>query len=205
MDQLFSFIEDSFENLLNHFLLTSSLLLLIEEGGIPLPIPGDVIISYIGYQASLGKISYISAFLALLFSILIGASFLYFLSYRYGEIILLKLGRFIDLDEEKLEKIEKWFKKYGIWVIIFGRHIPGFRIAITIFSGISKVSYPTFIVGTLISSIAWIGFFLFIGAKLGSKSVGLLHNHQGFFLLLIVPSILFFLILAFLRKGKSAK
>ena len=132
-------------------LIAPFILLLIEEAGIPLPIPGDAYVAFAGYQVSLKHIPYIEAFLLLICSVLIGSSILYYISARWGKMLVLKLGMYLHVDEKKLLRIETSFKKYGIWVIIFGRHLPGLRIPITIFSGISGISYKTFIMNERLS------------------------------------------------------
>jgi membrane protein DedA with SNARE-associated domain len=199
--ELFSGPEDFIALILNQYShLAAPLLLLIEESGIPIPVPGDVIISYIGYQASIGKIGYVEAYLALLAAVLVGSSILYYLSSKYGQHIVLRFGKYIHLNEYRLETVERYFKKYGPWVIIFGRHIPGFRIAITIFSGISKVSYRTFILSTFISVVFWIGIYLYIGARLGKAALGLTHVHAGYAFLLAIIAILAILYYFFIRR-----
>src|SRR5204862_76528 len=45
---------------------------------------------------------------------------------------------------ERLAKAEVWFKRYGVLAIIFGRHIPGFRIPITVACGAFRIPYPVF-------------------------------------------------------------
>ncbi len=188
---------DPLTDLLGHFLVHNGIfapmiLLLFEESGIPLPIPGDIYIAYTGYLVKTGKISYLLAFVLLLLFVLMGSSILYVLSYRYGHTIVLKFGRFIHLDEKKLDTVEKHFRKYGPLVIIFGRHVPGFRIPITVFSGMSKVSYKTFIVSTFISVVFWIWFYLSIGQSLGVKIFHLIHGNYTYLLLLLIPFIIFF-------------
>lgn len=183
-------------------ILAPILLLVLEESGIPLPIPGDVYIAYTGYLVSKGSIPYLSAFIILLLSVLVGASILYYLSSRYGQLIVLKFGRYIHLNERKLFTVEKKFRKYGIWVIIFGRHVPGFRVPITVFSGMSGISYKTFILGTFISVIFWIAFYLSVGQQLGTKILNLLHAHYSYYILLLIPFLVFisFFIYIHLRK-----
>lgn len=166
-------------------------LLLIEEAGIPLPIPGDVVIAYTGYEVSRGNIPYIGAFLLLLIAVLIGSSILYYLSARFGQKIVLTFGRYIHLNEKKLLTVEEKFRKYGPWVIIFGRHVPGFRIPITVFAGMSKISYKTFIISTFISVIFWIPFYLALGQQLGPKTMQLLRGYNKYFLIALIPFIVF--------------
>ena len=182
------------------------LLLLLEEAGVPLPIPGDVMVAYTGYEVSRGTIPYIGAFLLLLISVLIGSSILYYLSARFGQHIVLKFGHYMHLNEKKLLTVEEKFRKYGVWVIIFGRHIPGFRIPITVFAGMSEITYKTFIISTFISVIIWIPFYLSVGQRLGPKTKQLFKGHHEYFLIALIPFLVFISSLLYIsisRKKES--
>lgn len=183
--------------------LSPILLLLLEESGIPLPIPGDAYIAFIGYEASRGRISYFAAFVLLLAAVLIGSSILYYISARWGKILVIKLGDYLHIDEKRIKQVNYNFNKYGVWVIIFGRHIPGFRIPITVFSGISGVPYKTFITSTFISVVFWIAFYLSIGGNLGRHVVSLLHEHHWYFVLFLFPPIIFICSVIYVKIHKK--
>ena len=195
---------DRFEDLIVAFLanqvyLAPIFLLFIDEIGIPLP-TSDFVIAYTGFEVARGRISFAVAFLILLIADLAGASILYFICSRYGPHILEKFGKFIDLDEHKLATVEKYFRKYGVLMIIFGRHIPGFRIPITIFAGISEISYRTFLISTFISVVFWIAFYLLLGERLGPKTVQLVHANAWYAILFVIPIIVAAAPFFFLRK-----
>lgn len=211
---MFSFLEspqfDFFTDWLASFVVHQALiapfvLLLIEESGIPLPVPGDVYLAFVGYQVSKGNITYTEAFIFLLLSVLIGSSILFYVSSRWGNVLILKFGKYLHLNEKKLTRVEKEFKKYGVLVIIFGRHIPGFRIPITVFSGMSGVSYRSFILSTFVSVIFWIGFYLSLGAKLGKKVVIHFHAHPLYFVLVSIPFLLFILSVVYVKYNENKK
>lgn len=201
INPLVEFLESFIEN---QGLYAPILLVVLEEIGIPLPLPGDVmVISYMGYKTTTGEISYAAAFILLLICLLVGASILFALSRKYGEKIVLKLGKYLDLDEHKLKYIEAKFRKYGIWVIIVGRHIPGFRIPVTIFSGIAKISYKKFISATFVSIIFQIPFYLALGQKLGPKASRMFHGNYLYSLLGFIPLIVLgFMYYLFLAKRR---
>ncbi|HUD44758.1 MAG TPA: DedA family protein [Patescibacteria group bacterium] len=188
--------------LANQIFLAPILLLFIEEAGIPLP-TSDFVIAYTGYEVARGRISFAIAFLILLIADLAGASILYYLCSHYGASVIHKFGKYIDLDEEKLTTVEKQFRKYGVWAIIFGRHITGFRLPITIFAGISEITYPTFIISTFISVVIWITFYLIIGERLGPKTVQLVHANLWYLVLLILPIIISITPFLLLRKKRK--
>lgn len=176
---------------LKHSLFASVALLFAEESGIPLPIPGDAVVTFVGYAVSRGRINYISAYLLLLCAVMGGSSILFYLSRCYGQKIVMQFGHLIHVSDEKLLYIEHKFKKYGAWVIIIGRHVPGLRIPITIFSGISGVTFQTFFLSTFISVVFWIPTYLEIGRRLGVRATRLLEAHQEYYLLALIPLTIF--------------
>ncbi len=164
-----------------HDVLAPIILLFVEEMGVPVFISGDAILAYTGYTASRSQDN--SLWLAVsvaTIAILLGSSILFFASRKWGEFIILKLGRFLFIKESHIKRAEKLFAKYGVWTIIIGRHIPGMRIPITIFAATSGVSYLTFILSVFVTTILWAFFYLQVGMRYGgdiqhifSKSVGL--------------------------------
>jgi membrane protein DedA with SNARE-associated domain len=97
------------------------------------------------------------------------------------------------VSDAKLLYVEHKFKKYGSWVIIIGRHIPGLRIPITVFSGISGVSFRTLFWSTFASVIFWIPAYLEVGRRLGKRATSLLQAHQDYYLLALIPLAIFIL------------
>ncbi len=205
-----NYIVDPFTDVVETFATHSGalapiFLIILEEAGIPLPVPGDFIIAYTGYEVSTGTFPYIFAFILILISVLIGSSFLFYLSSKFGDKIVTKFGRLMHLDTKKIALVEANFKKYGPIVIILGRHIPGFRIPVTVFSGISKVSYKTFIISTFISVILWIPLYLGLGQRIGIKTVQLFGGHHIYFLIVLIPFVLFLgsIIYVYLKPVKT--
>ncbi len=210
MDVLSSFdnIQDSVVGfLVSQIYLAPIILLILEEVGVPLPF-ADIVIAYTGYQVAVGRIPYFAAFLILLISDVIGATILYIIASRYGKKLVNKFGRYIDLDMKKLDSFEGFFRKYGPIAIIIGRHIYGFKIPITLFSGISKMRYWLFAVSVIISDSFWIPFYLSIGKKLGPKTIQLFHIHHinhWYYLLIVIPIILALLPFFLMRKRDAKK
>ena len=185
-----------------HELIIPVVLLFFEESGLPLPLPGDAVIAYVGFKVSQKAFPYFEVFVLFLFSVLCGSSLLYFLSRKWGNKIILKVGRYLHLNKEKFFLLQDKFKKYGILVIIVGRHIPGFRIPVTVFSGISKVRYPIFLFSVLISIIPWIYFYLFLGSKLGYKTISILNFSYWYYIYAGIPLLVIILGVIYLRVKK---
>src|SRR5258708_4556634 len=84
--------------------------------------------------------AWLTAWLGLIGVVVRGATNLFFISKRYGRRLAEgRLGEVVHLNSERLARAERWFKRYGVFAIIFGRHIPGFRVPITVAAGVLRV------------------------------------------------------------------
>jgi membrane protein DedA with SNARE-associated domain len=145
----------------------------LEELGVPLPIPGDVAIMTGGYLTSVGQIPYPVAYLAVIVAAVLGATALMTLSRRYGRPWLLRIGAYIGLREERLQRAEAAFRRWGPWAIIIGRLIPGMRIVLSAISGVLEVPYRIFVPSVAISSAVWAVVFIELGRHLGRRTLAL--------------------------------
>ena len=140
------------------------LILFIEEGGIPLPIPGDIFIATV---AALSKTNYFSLVLTVVAATLCGSTILFTLARFLGHKLIVKFGKYIKLTPEKIKKNEKWFIKHGGKAIVIGRLIPGLRIVTPAVAGIFEVSYKTFWLYTTIAAFIWANIYFVIGRFFG--------------------------------------
>ena len=146
-----------------------ALLIGIEEAGVPLPLPGDLAIMFMGSQIALGSAHPVAVVLVAAGSATAGASVLYWLARRLGLELLRRFGRYVRVDARKIESFENWFRQHGGLAIVVGRMIPGLRIAVAIFAGVARVPFPKFVLYTGISSTIWAGLFTALGWYFGSR------------------------------------
>src|SRR5258708_34311688 len=87
---------------------------------------------YVGAHVPRPLAAWLTAWLGLIGVVVLGATNLFFISKRYGRRLAEgRLGEVVHLNSERLARAERWFKRYGVFAIIFGRPIPGFRGPIT--------------------------------------------------------------------------
>lgn len=156
----------------------SFVLLYVEESGIPLPVPGDVYVLYLGnmFKGSIGGL--IAVWLGIIATVVAGSSNLYLISHRFGpRLIEHPLARVVHIDSARLESAGRWFRRWGIVAVIFGRHVPGFRVPITVVAGTLGFPYRLFAPGVVVSSAIWAGTFLYLGARFGPTAAGVLGRH----------------------------
>jgi membrane protein DedA with SNARE-associated domain len=162
-------LREGFFAFVRHYGAGGSLALLyIEESGLPLPVPGDVYVAYLGHLSAGNSTRLIGSWLAIITVVTAGASNLYLISRRWGvKIIEHPLARVFHLEPARLEKAKIWFDRWGVLAMIFGRHIPGFRVPLTVVAGTLHFPYRLFAPSVAISTAIWAGVLLLIGDKLG--------------------------------------
>lgn len=140
------------------------LILLVEEAGVPLPIPGDL---FIGTASALPNSNYFLIVATVVTATLIGSTVLFTLSNKVASPLLKRFGPKVKITPEKIKKVEKWFEKYGGFAIVIGRLIPGLRIVTPIVAGLFGVSYKTFWFYTALAAFIWANIYFVIGKFFG--------------------------------------
>src|SRR5918998_1835614 len=148
------------------------------------PIPSELIFPLAGFVSFKSDHSYFQIFLMAFSGALgstIGAVLIYFLSYRFGRVAVLKLGKYFLVNENKVKKSEDWFEHYGVYAVFLGRLAPGIREIISIPAGIAKMNFTNFIIFTFAGSLVWSTLLVFLGYAFGNSWVSLSNALSDFF------------------------
>ncbi|MBR7031126.1 MAG: DedA family protein [Prevotella sp.] len=124
------------------------------------PVPSEFVVTPAAYHAAGGNLD---VFLVILFATIgadLGASINYVVAYYVGRPVIYrfansKWGKMCLLNQEKVEKSEKYFDDHGIVATLTGRLIPGIRHLISIPAGLAKMNYWKFLLYTTIGAGAW--------------------------------------------------
>src|SRR5687767_401130 len=171
--------------------------LLIEETGVPLPLPGDLAILLAGYRAGQGMMHPLWALGILEAATLLGGSILYWLGARGGRPLLQRYGRYVRLDRAKLDRTEAWLQRRPGVAIAVGRMTPGLRNLTVLAAGVFAVPYRTFLPPFALGSFAYIAAFFALGMWAGPQALELVGAVRVS-LRLVMTAVLFVALSAFL-------
>jgi membrane protein DedA with SNARE-associated domain len=175
-------------SLVRHSFVAILLAVVIEELGLPSPIPTDVMIVFAGTTTE-GSVPRLALyFVALVLASAVGGSGLYAIVRRGGRTMVDRFGRYVHLGPEQLARAENLLERGGWWSIALGRAIPGVRYATVIACGLLKVPFPRYVTAHIAGSSVYVAIFLALGAMFGPAILNRIHlPASGLRLLWLLP------------------
>ena len=202
--------------LLGNLNYTTIFFLMLLESTV-VPVPSELVVSPAAYHAASGNLNVVLVVLFATIGADVGASINYVAGYFLGRPIIYKFansrwGHLCLLNQEKVEKSEKYFYDHGVVATLTGRLIPGIRHLISIPAGLSKMPYWKFLFYTTIGAGAWhtilaaLGWYLhsFVPEdQLNDKILEYGDYIKWAIILLVVLDIAYFVGKHFLKKKKG--
>lgn len=191
---------------------TICFLMLLESTVIP--VPSELVVAPAAYHAAGGNVNVFLVVLAATLGADIGASINYWAGYYLGRPIIYKfansrLGHICLLNQEKVEKSEKYFNDHGVVATLTGRLLPGIRHLISIPAGLAKMHYAKFLLYTTIGAGCWhtilaaLGWYLHSivpAEQLDEKITEYSEYIKLILIALVLMAILYFVAKALLKK-----
>ena len=122
-----------------------------------------------GVLAATGHFNIVTVIVAGVLGSLVGALIAYALARRYGRPLLLGPGRRIGISASHLDLADRWFARYGLPTVFFGRMLPVICTYISFPAGLAKVQPVWFGVLSLLGSTAWVTFLALVGYGVGAN------------------------------------
>lgn len=145
------------------------------------PVPPDILLIPLCLVAP--KFALLYALISTIGSVL-GACFGYWIGLKGGRPILKKIAK------RKTEKVEKYFQKYGVWVVGIAGFTPIPYKIFTIASGVFKIDFKKMIIASIISR----GGRFFLEAVFimlfGEQIIWFIENYFGLFSFLVVAGLI---------------
>ena len=194
---------------------TIFVLMLLESTVIP--VPSELVVAPAAYHAAGGNLD---MWLVILFSTLgadVGATINYLAGWYLGRPIIYKFanskwGHLCLLNQEKVEKSERYFEKHGMVATITGRLLPGIRHLISIPAGLSRMNYWKFLLYTTIGAGTWHSILALLGhymhafvpeEQLNEKILEYGEYIKFGLIIIVIIVCLYFLLKWYIKKKKA--
>ncbi len=161
----------------------------LEESGIPMPLPSEVSVGYLGQHLYGNPLALFAAWLGLTALIVLGSTNLFAASRRFGPTLIAgRFGKALHLTPSAVERARRWFYRWGPLAIAVSRYVPGLRWAMAVACGTLGLRYRTFWLSTAISASIWAGVLLTLGVTVGDAVGRVITEHAWIGVLLPLPA-----------------
>lgn len=168
------------------------------------PSPSDLVVVIGGSIISTGTIHFIPTLILTTIGSVLGFLTLYFVGSQLDRKVI-KAGKIKYISVEALDKAEAWFNKYGYFVILANRFLPGTRSVISLFAGLSELVIKKTAILAFISSLVWNAIIIYLGIIFGDNVTvvdSYLTSYSNIVLLITGAAALVFIAVYFIRKRK---
>ena len=174
------------------------------------PIPSELIMPLGGFFVYQQKLNfYILVFSGLLGTIL-GSLPWYYLGILVNEKriskFLDKKGKYLGISSNDLNKSKRWFDRYGVSLVFWGRLVPGIRTLISVPAGIELMPIRKFLFWTTLGSLIWVSLLTYAGYFFG-ENYPIIETYLNQFKYVVKPILIliffYFLIMLFIRILKK--
>ncbi len=163
-----------------HQFIALYLVISIEEAGVPLPAPGDLVIAFYGYRARDDPLELARVILTCAAASTTGTLLPYFIARRWGLPLAHRLAGWLDVDTHSVDAWIERVHRYGFRGVFVGRLIPGLRVAISLVAGTAEVPVPRFAAGVFVAAILYWTGWVFLGALVGPQIDDLIEPYVGY-------------------------
>lgn len=207
-----------FSSLMGNLNYWTVFILMYVEGTV-IPVPSELIVSPAAYHAAAGHLDVTLVIIFATLGAVLGSATNYVAAYYLGRPIVYKfanskLGHLCLLNQEKIEKSEKYFNDHGVIATLTGRLLPGIRQVISVPAGLAKMTFWKFMLYTTIGAGIWncvlaaLGWYLHSivpEEQLNEKILEYNHHIKVVILSLFGLMVAYFIIRRFLNKRKKNK
>ncbi len=160
-------------------------------------------ITIFGADLGSGLDAYVAVALAGTVGYLVGSVIGWWIGLRGGRPLLARHGRWLHLDERKLDRAERWFARWQDWGVLLGRVTPVVRSFVSIPAGIFEVRLGRYTLLTAIGSAVWAFALAGVGYGLGS-GYERFHHAFRFADYLVAAAIVAVAFYAVMRRRRSS-
>lgn len=136
-----------------------------------LPLPNELVLLLLGSLIAQrhSPVEIVALVLVATAGSLLGATVAYFIGARGGRPAVLKLGRALRMDEQRLNAIENWFNNSGGFAIGVSRITPFVRTYSSFPAGVLRMPLRVFLLATTLGSLLWCAALVSVGYALGAN------------------------------------
>jgi len=165
-------------------------LLFVKEAGLPVPVPGDLLVLGAGVAAAGAGPGALPILGAILVAGYLGGSVQFLLVRDALRGPMLRLLARVGIPEERLEALGRRLRTGGARAVAISRATPAVRIGVIAASGLAALPFAVFVRGLVVGNTVFVGGHFGLGYALGAPATELVGRAGGLGLLVVGIAVL---------------
>ena len=171
--------------LLDHYgYLALGGLIFVEDFGVPAP--GESILIAASVYAGAGRLNIVAVGVIAVLAAVAGDNIGYAIGRYGGHALVVRFGKYVLITRERLDKAERFFRRYGGQIVVVARFIEGLRQLNGIMAGIAEMPWPRFLVFNTIGATLWVGVWSTVGYLAGNNIASIFATVTRYSLYLLI-------------------
>jgi len=188
---------------LEHQFVVLFFVVAIEEAGVPLPAPTDVVIAFYGFRARGNLPDLAEVVLVCALASTVGTLVPYFLARRFRPTVAHPLATWVDVDPAQVDRWTERIHRRGFIAVVVGRLIPGARVVMSLVAGTAKVPVYQFSPAVFVAASIYWTFWVTIGAALGPMFRRIAGPYITYVLIALPVAVIAFFVYRHLRARRK--
>ena len=158
--------------------------IMLEDFGVP--VPGETILIAAAVYAGAGRLNIVAVGLIAVLAAMVGDNIGYAVGFFGGRALVLRLGRYVALTSERLERAEGFFARYGGAVVAGARFLEGLRQANGIVAGTVRMPWLRFAAFNALGAALWVTVWASVGYLAGGHITAIYDTVSSYSLYLLI-------------------
>jgi membrane protein DedA with SNARE-associated domain len=177
---------------------------LLTLGIVGVPVPDELLLTCAGFLVSKGYLVPELTVACAFTGSVCGISLSYGLGRFVGMPIVYRYGYLVHITSEMINRISRWYERFGKWLLLFGYFIAGVRHLTAFAAGATRLRVHVFAIFAYTGAFLWSVSFISLGYFLGDQWT-LISKHLSAEFWLAVAVVGGLAALRFVRRRKSAR
>jgi membrane protein DedA with SNARE-associated domain len=156
----------------------------VEDFGVPAP--GESILIAASVYAGAGRLNIVAVGVIAVLAAVAGDNIGYAIGRYGGHALVVRFGKYVLLTRERLDKGERFFRRYGGQIVVVARFIEGLRQLNGIIAGTAEMPWPRFLVFNTVGATLWVGVWSTVGYLAGNNITSIFATVTRYSLYLLI-------------------
>jgi membrane protein DedA with SNARE-associated domain len=169
------------------------------------PSPSDVVVIVGASLIASSSVGFIPVLIITSVGSALGFILMYYVGFFLSEKVI-RTGKIKFIDDNALQRTDRWFSKYGYWIILTNRFLPGTRSVISFFSGVYELDIKKTFIFALVSAFLWNILIIYFGMTVGNNVELIdyyLTTYSNFVVAITILILVILILRYFIKKRKN--